>query len=186
MQAFADRFVVDRGEPIDLATGELIRLTVEAVPDRATTLARTRLCDQLSSLRHPLLVPLVDYGVAHDQWFEAHVMLPPMRASSSETRRRALHLGRFLQACGIEIPRDAVERHVRTALDSLGPCCRTVGVHLTDRDALDTIRVLFDAAGPPGTSSATILGAHGAGLRTFVMQSARLARLAGLLRWIRA
>ena len=64
MQVFADRFVVDRGEPIDLATGELVRLTVEAAPDRATAQARSRLCDQLSALRHPLLVPLIDYGVA--------------------------------------------------------------------------------------------------------------------------
>ena len=38
--------------------------------------SRTTLCDRLAAIRHPLLLPLVDYGTCGTQWFEAHVPLP--------------------------------------------------------------------------------------------------------------
>src|SRR5689334_20925037 len=120
MQLFADRFLIDATRTVDLATGELIRLTIEHAPDRQTTQSRTALCDLLSGVRHPLLLPLVDYGIAHDRWFEAHQPLPPLRASPLLARRTALHLARFLEAAGIAMEkmnkRDA-ERHIRKIAD---------------------------------------------------------------------
>ena len=116
-----------------------------------------------------------------DHWFEAHVPMPPMRAPAGDSRRHALHLGRFLRAAGVELPADAVARHAREAIESRDLTNRPLGIHLADREALEQVRLLFDAQGPPGTAYAAVHGAHGAGLRTFAVQVARVARLGGLL-----
>jgi hypothetical protein len=82
---------------MDLATGEVVRLRSIRRAREAKRAAWTR-ADRLSSLRHPLLVPLVDYGVTGDNWFEAHACLPALRVSKEQARQTALHLVRFLRA----------------------------------------------------------------------------------------
>jgi transcriptional regulator with AAA-type ATPase domain/tetratricopeptide (TPR) repeat protein len=181
VQVFADRFVVDRGEPFDLATGARVKLTIVPAPAGRRAIALARLCDRLAGLRHPMLVPLIDYGVSGGHWFEAHVPMPPMRASPADTRRHALHLGRFLRSAGVELPADAVASHAREAIESRSSTSRPIGIHLTDREALDAMRLVFDAHGPPGIAYAVAHGVHGSGLRTFAVQVARAARLSGLL-----
>ena len=181
MRLFADRFLMDRSDTIDLATGDVVRLSTEASPDRATAHARSGLCDRLSALRHPLLVPLLDYGVAQDHWFEAHMPLSALRVSGAQARCAALHLGRFLSSANIVMTRDIVDRNVRPAVDSGGSTWRPVGFHLEPRASLDTIRVLLEAAGPPGVVNVEVCGVRGAGLRTMRLQAARAARLAGFL-----
>jgi DNA-binding NtrC family response regulator/tetratricopeptide (TPR) repeat protein len=181
MQVFADRFLVDGDDTVDLATGERVRLFVEAARDRRTTQASARLCDQLAALRHPLLVPLVDYGVAHGRWFEAHTRVAPLRMTRSHARRTALHLGRFLRAAGVEMPRSAIERSVRPVQDAERSSQRPIGIHVMQRSSLDSIHAMLDAAGPPGVIRATICALPGAGLNTARAHLARAARLAGLL-----
>jgi DNA-binding NtrC family response regulator/tetratricopeptide (TPR) repeat protein len=184
MQLFADRFLIDATGTVDLATGELIRLTIEHAPDRQTTQSRTALCDLLSGVRHPLLLPLVDYGIAHDRWFEAHQPLPPLRASPLLARRTALHLARFLEAAGIAMEkmnkRDA-ERHIRKIADEHASRWRPVGVTIARRASIETIQTLLEADGPPGVARVDVCGVSGAGLRTTRLCAARAARLAGLI-----
>jgi len=75
MPLIADRFfrTADDAEVVDLATAEIVRLAIE--PSAVNTRERAAVCDRLSDLRHPLLVPLVDYGMHGGRWFEAHAGL---------------------------------------------------------------------------------------------------------------
>ena len=184
MQLFADRFLIDGSDTIDLATGDLVRLSAEAARDRPTTQARTTLCDRLASVRHPLLIPLLDYGVAQEHWFEAHMLLPALHMHHDEARRTALHLGRFLSGTGIDMTRDAVDRNVRSVRQPAGrslPSVRPLGLRLVERSSLEQIQVLLEAGGPPGVARVEVSGARGSGLRTTRLRVARAARLAGLV-----
>src|SRR5437867_10027436 len=106
MPLIADRFLrlKDGGEVVDLATAEVVRLTIES--GEVNTRQRAAACDRLSGLRHPLLLPLVDYGMHGPRWFEAHARLPALRVPGIHTRRAALHLVRFLRAGGVELDGD--------------------------------------------------------------------------------
>ncbi len=79
MTIVADRFLVDDEEVVDLATGEVVRLSTAPPLSRPEAQARGALCDRVAALRHPLLVPLVDYGLHAGGWFEAHACVPPLR-----------------------------------------------------------------------------------------------------------
>jgi len=124
-------------------------------------------------------VPLVDYGAYRDGWFEAHASLPPLRVSGADARAAALHLVRFLRAADIGLTSEGAARHVRPALDGAPAGWRPLGVFLCWRPALDAIRTVLEAAGPPGVTAITVHGPHGVGLRTARLQMARAARLAG-------
>ena len=178
MPLIADRFLAEDDEVVDLATGETVRLSIEAVP---RTRGRAALCDRLFAVRHPLLLPLLDYGACADGWFEAHANLPALRASGIDARAAALHLVRFLRASGIELDAAAAARNVRAAVDapSADQSQRPIGVRLQTRLPLDAIRTVLENAGPPGVTALALCGAPGAGLRTARVQLARAARLAG-------
>jgi len=179
MPLIADRFLVEDDEVVDLATGETVRLSIDAAP---RTGARAALCDRLFGLRHPLLLPLVDYGACADGWFEAHANLPALRVPGIDSRTLALHLVRFLRACGIEPDAAAVARHVRAAVDAPSDVSRRpVGVRLRMRPLLESVRTVLESPGPPGVTAIAIHAAQGAGLRTARLQLARAARLAGYL-----
>src|SRR5258707_10078589 len=94
MPLIADRFfrMKNAGEVVDLATSEVVRLTLE--PSSANTRERAAVCDRLAGLRHPLLLPLVDYGMHGSRWFEAHARLPALQVPGVLARRAALQLGR--------------------------------------------------------------------------------------------
>jgi DNA-binding NtrC family response regulator/tetratricopeptide (TPR) repeat protein len=177
---FAERFFCDERRVLDLATGEPVRMSV-AYLDAAGERARSAQCSGLSELRHPLLLPLVDYGVAHGRWFEAHATVPRLRASASQAGRAARHLGGFLLASGIRMGAEDCDRNVRCSAPGGPPVWRPVGVRLRQRSAFDQITTLFEGPAPPGVVRAEICGPHGAGLRTLCRQIARAARLAGLL-----
>jgi DNA-binding NtrC family response regulator/tetratricopeptide (TPR) repeat protein len=179
MPLIADRFLVheEPREVVDLATGEVVRLVVEHAP--AGVAARVAVCDRLAALRHPLLLPLVDYGMCGDRWFEAHAWLPALRAPALQARQTALHLVRFLRAAGVELPARAVERNVRPAIDGRSGGWRPVGVFLQPRPVLETVRTVIESTGPPGVTSIVMSAPCGAGLRTARLQIARAARLAG-------
>ena len=179
MPLIAERFLVEDDEVVDLATGETVRLSID--PAGARTRARAALCDRLFDLRHPLLLPLVDYGICGDAWFEAHASLPPLRARGVDARASALHLVRFLRSAGIELDAESAGRHVRPAVDASPVTHRPIGVRLQRREALDLVRTVLEASGPPGVTSLVIHAPYGTGLRTARVQLARAARLAGYL-----
>src|SRR5690349_24530699 len=101
MTLIAERFLADEDGVVDLATGESIRLTIDRLERR--THDRAGPCDVLFGLRHPLLLPLVDYGVIGEHWFEAHAHLPTLRVPPLQSRPCALHLVRFLRHAGVEL-----------------------------------------------------------------------------------
>jgi DNA-binding NtrC family response regulator len=182
MRVFADRFLLDDGEAVDLATGELVRLALDRYPSAAAVSERTRLCDDLAMLRHPLLVPLLDYGTAEDTWFEAHRVHPPLKTAAAGSRRLALHLVRFLAASGIELSASTCARHVRAAIEkNHGFSPRPLGWRLAWRAAVDAVRLTLESGGPPGVTSVTLSGPVGCGLRSARLVLARAARLCGFV-----
>jgi hypothetical protein len=175
----ADRFLADEEDGvIDLATGEPVRLTIASSLPREDRRQRAEMCDRLSALRHPLLVPLVDYGTAGASWFEAHALVPPLHVSGADARRTALHLVRFLRHAGVVMNGEAAGRHVRPALDGPSAGWRPIGINLHWRPAIETVRTVLECDGPPGVTPITIYAHEGAGLRTARLQVARIARLA--------
>ena len=150
VQVFADRFVVDRGDALRSRHGRACAADDRAGAAGRRAIALARLCDRLAALRHPLLVPLIDYGVVRDHWFEAHVPMPPMRASAGDSRRHALHLGRFLRAAGVELPADAVARPCPGSRSNreTSPTGRSGFISPIARRSTQ-VRLLFDCAGTP-------------------------------------
>jgi len=181
MGLVADRFLAidERAtDALDLATGERVRLYVDPRASIADVRTRAAQCDRLAALRHPLLLPLVDYGACGVRWFEAHLTLPPIQLPVAQRRRWVLHVVRFLREAGVELGARSTERNIRTAFDGAAPG-RPVGVFLRDRGAVDTIRTVLESSGPAGTTAIDLHGAEGSGLRTARWQIARIARLAG-------
>jgi transcriptional regulator with AAA-type ATPase domain/tetratricopeptide (TPR) repeat protein len=176
----ADRFLADEEDGvIDLATGESVRLAIAASLPREDARQRSEMCDRLFALRHPLLIPLIDYGGVGGDWFEAHAVVPPLRVSAADARRAALHLLRFLRRAGVVLSGDAAGRHVRPALEGPSIGWRPIGLSLHWRSAIETVRTVLECDRPPGVTPITVHGRDGTGLRTARLQVARVARLAG-------
>ncbi len=174
----ADRFLrITDDEVVDLATGEMVRLAIERAD--AGTRDRGAACDRLAGLRHPLLLPLADYGMCGGHWFEAHACLPALRVPAARAREAALHLVRFLRAADVELDAGMAARNVRPAVDGPAAGWRPIGVFLQWRPALDAVRAVIESSGPSGVTAIGVHAPEGAGLRTARLQVARLARLAG-------
>src|SRR6185503_2017330 len=175
----ADRFLADDEGVVDLATGESARLSI----DNARTCARARvdLCDRLFGLRHPLLLPLVDYGIFGDYWFEAHAKLPALRVPPAQGRAVALHLVRFLRCARVDLDAAGAARHVRPAVDGTPGPWRPIGLALQPRGELESIRTVLEADARPGVTAIVVHCAHGSGLRTAGLHLARVARHAGFM-----
>jgi DNA-binding NtrC family response regulator/tetratricopeptide (TPR) repeat protein len=181
MPLIADRFLrlKEGGEVVDLATTEVVQLALEPAP--AKTRERAATCDRLAGVRHPLLLPLLDYGMHGARWFEAHARLPALRVPAGHARRAALHLVRFLRAAGVELDARTSSRCVRPAIETAADSWRPVGVFLQSRPALEVIRSVIEAPGPPGVTAITVHAPEGGGLRTARLVVARAARLAGFV-----
>src|SRR5436190_1389159 len=181
MPLVADRFfrVGEEGEILDLATGGAVRLTLEAAGTQ--TRERGAACDRLAGLRHPLLLPLVDYGMYGTRWFEAHARLPALRIAGVQARDAALHLVRFLRTAGVELDAALSARNVRAAIEAPAAPWRPIGVWLRWRAAVDAVRSVIESPGPPGVTAITLHAPEGGGLHTARLQIARAARLAGFV-----
>jgi DNA-binding NtrC family response regulator/tetratricopeptide (TPR) repeat protein len=180
MHVLADRFLegLDGGAALDLATNARVDLFVDRSPSRAGVAARTAVCDRLARLRHPLLIPLVDYGLAGRVWFEAYVHAYPAHMSARQRSRAALHVVRFLRAAGVELTAELAARTICTVFDGTA-AWEPLGVFLHDRPSLEAVRTLLEGDGPPGTTAIEVVGPEGSGLDTARTYIARLARLAG-------
>ena len=179
MQVIARRFLIDRDDAIDLATGEVVRLWTEAPPSLAEQHARAALCDRLAGLRHPLLLSPLDYGCEEGRWFEAYPSRPALRAPARQLPDIALHAIRFLTAESVALTTPAAERVIRPAIDGPAACWRPLGIRLQARAAIEEARAAIDAPRPPGVVRLVVTGARGSGLTTLRLQLARVARLAG-------
>ncbi|HEY2435122.1 MAG TPA: sigma 54-interacting transcriptional regulator [Vicinamibacterales bacterium] len=181
MQLVAERFLplADGVGAVDLATNDRVRMSVDVAVSAADIARRTAVCDRLAALRHPLLVPLLDYGADRRRWFEAHAIVEPVRMTEMARTRAVLHLVRFLRAAGVELTASMAARHVATVVEASAPDTRPVGVVLRDRPPLDALRTVLEADGPAGALAVDVTAPPGGGLRTARVLVARAARLAG-------
>ena len=180
MTLVADRFALgEHGAAVDRATGETVRLSIVPAPPRAITQARADLCARLSALRHPLLRPLVDYGMSGRDWFEAHADIGPCRLPAAQAAGAALHLIRFLRSIGVELTAEMAMRHVRPAVADRAAPAGLLGIVIQARRCLEAVAAVLESGGPPGATAIAIVGEPDAGLRTARVQLARLARCAG-------
>ncbi len=175
----ADRFVANGASWVDLATSASVRMRVLDAGSRRTQLLWSERCAAHARLRHPLLNPLLDFGVLdRGRLFEAYVVLPPVRAASLAGQRLRANALQFLRAHGIDAdPSDLVFRQMTPGRASHGT--RPFGVVLQERPALTALAEVLDAAEPGGACLVGVCGPPGSGLRTLAVLAARAARVRG-------
>ena len=195
-ELLADRFMPFGRAWVDIATGAPAHLLFTAAGEASRQMIWDDQCAERSRLRHPLLNPLIDYGVLNsDRLFEAYAAGDTVALTAGLASRALIHVTRFLESRGLPLSaersrvalrdisgvvRASVEpdRSARRTSRLRGP---TLGIVLQPRVILDALREALDGAGPGGTTSLEISGGRGAGLRTAQLMSARIVRLAGFV-----
>ena len=182
MQWLADRFFSTGRQWIDAATGRAVRIRLLA-SDACNEVDWSDECAALAALRHPLLNPLVDYGVGPNGCrFEAYECCAEAVGTSGAFGERLLeHLSQFLRASGVRLPPDRARVAIRPIAVGRAFARRAVGIRLQRRNALEAIEDTLDAFSPAGPSIVQVSGANNAGLRTFETIVARAARLRGFV-----
>ena len=176
----ADRFVAVRGEWIDLATGERVRLRVAAAGTSRAQFEWSARCEAIANLRHPLINPLVDYGAAdREHVFEAYAWHGALHVSGAAGQALLAHAIRFVESYGIDLPRPLAEFVLRPLAAGSLRGGRPIGVFLQRRGAFEAIADALETAWPGGACAITIEGPHASGLRTLRLATARAARLRG-------
>ena len=180
MECLADRFLFDRGQWIDAATGDRVHIHVEeASPLDAFDWDEQ--CGRLFNARHPLLNTLVDYGAAPDgKRFEAYACTGFAHHSGPGAERRLLNLVGFLRATGIPLAGTRSRYAVRQVAAGEEPPARPIGITLQPRRALDAVRETLES--PAAAPSLVVIAATPmSGLRTTQLLVARTARLLGFM-----
>ena len=137
-------------------------------------------CARFANLRHPLINPLIDYGVAdRDHLFEAYAVQDPLRCGGAAAQRLFAHAVRFLRAHEIELERPRAAVALRPIENGAAVRPRPVGVVLQRRAVYDAIADALDTARPGGACALAIEGEWASGLRTLQLVAARTARLKG-------
>ncbi len=178
-QLLADRFLGSDDRWTDLATGAPVRLRIAAAGSSAGQIVWNDWCAAVANLRHPLLNPLVDYGMADAQrTFEAYAIGGPVPATGAAGVRLLEHAVHFLSAQGVSLPPPLADYLLRPVVRGSGGGI-PLGVRLQCRTTLGVIRETLAAGGPPGVCAVQVAGEPGSGLRTLRLAAARCARLAG-------
>ena len=182
-QIVADRFVPSGSAWIDLATGDAVRMRIAPAGSAGEQMAWNARCAQLANLRHPLINPLVDYGMADAGLiFEAYAAHGSVRAGAHGASLLT-HAARFLHAQAVALTRplaDFVLRPVSSgAPGHAARRSRPLGIVLQRRHVFDVLADALDAARPGGACSVSIAGETDSGLRTLRLVAARMARLQG-------
>ncbi len=167
---------------MDLATGAHVRIRVAPAGTRADQLAWNHWCAIVANLRHPLIAPLVDYGMADaKRTFEAYAIASPLAAGGVTGGRLLAHAASFLRAHGVDLPRPLADYLLRPVVRGGGAMGRLMGVRLQPRPVLEILREALDADAPPGPCAIEVTGEPQSGLRTLRLAAARTARLAGYI-----
>src|SRR5215203_2889146 len=179
----ADRFLRCSGCWIDLATAGVVMVAVRQAGSRRSQIAWAEHCAMLSMLRHPLLNPLIDFGVAGAaSLFEVYAPRAPIVTSQSAARLLVTHGMRFLEAHGVTIPASQAPWILREVSGKAPPAAarvRPVGIVLQPRRAMDMVLELLARRSTPGMTAVRVAAAKGMGLRTLWMETARRARIEG-------
>jgi DNA-binding NtrC family response regulator len=181
----ADRYLHCSGCWIDLATARAVLVVVRDAGAKRSQIDWAERCAMLSTLRHPVLNPLIDFGVAGaTSLFEVYAPRGRLPASSSTARALVTHAMRFLDAHGVEVAPALVPflvREVERPPTGSGVRERPLGWVLQPRAALSALTELLAGTGAPGTTTVRIAAGSGMGLRTLWMETARRARLEGFV-----
>jgi tetratricopeptide (TPR) repeat protein len=180
----ADRYLRSSGCWIDLATARATSVVVLEAGARREQIAWAERCAMLSTLRHPLFNPLIDFGIAGpSSLFEVYEGRGPVSAPAAAARTLVLHASRFLVAHGVELSAAQAANLLRAVEHARGPGSRDrpVGIVLQPRPALTAVTELLGAAGVRGTTTVRIAARRGMGLRTLWIEAARRARIEGFV-----
>ena len=179
-QVVADRFVRANNAWIDLGTGQIATLRIVPAGSRHEQFVWSMHCGVLANLRHPLLNPLIDYGIIERQRrFEAYATRSPIRISARIADRLTAHALRFLHVHGLPAAQSERDPLIRSVERVRSTALRPIGAVLQPRAVYDAIADALDAVWPPGLSPIFIGGSWQSGLRTARLIAARLARLRG-------
>jgi DNA-binding NtrC family response regulator/tetratricopeptide (TPR) repeat protein len=184
----ADRFLASHSECVDGATGLRAQLHVAPAGSVAEQMLWSSRCAAQANLRHPLLNPLLDFGlVDRSRTFEAYMASGPVQADVPAAQALLTHAVRFLEAHGIELTLPLAAVALRKAVppsQSVGSASqrlRFIGVVLQRRTAMEAIVEALAAVEPAGACAIRILGLTQSGLRTLRILAARAARLQGYM-----
>jgi hypothetical protein len=180
----ADRYLRCSGCWIDLATARTVLIALRDAGARRSQIDWAERCAMLARLRHPLLNPLIDFGVAGPRsLFEVYAPRGRLDASPSAARAVITHAMRFLDAHGIQLPQSMARYLLRTVQRrrSGGIRERPIGVVLQPRGAMTALGELLTAQGAPGTTTVRVAAGGGMGLRTLWTELARCARTEGFV-----
>jgi DNA-binding NtrC family response regulator/tetratricopeptide (TPR) repeat protein len=192
-QVVADRFVRANDVWIDLGTGQVTTLRILPAGSQHEQFAWNTHCAVLANLRHPLINPLIDYGIIdRHRRFEAYAARSPIQVSTRMAGRLTAHGLRFLDAH--KLPHAQSNHHLLVRSIDRTPSTRAfarslragrlssmrpLGVVLQSRAVYDAIADALDAMWPAGPTRIVIAGSLQSGLRTARLIAARLARLRG-------
>lgn len=180
MEWLGERFFALDGRWMDAASGEHVDLWFGDVTSQQCASWSER-CSQLSTLRHPLLNPLLDWGIAAGtRVFEAYEARGEARARGVAAESALDHVARFLRASGVSLERTRGARVMRPLTTGDDEWTRPIGLTLQIRPALEAIEEALDTAREAGPVVITIASsARGSGMRTLRMLAARAARIRG-------
>ena len=181
MQWIGERFFKTSGQWIDAATGRPVRLHLTAADD-GNDLDWDEQCARLANLRHPLLNPLLDYGLAGGgRRFEAYAHGPVLAAPGALAEGALDHAVRFVRAAGVTLLAGRCACAMRAVTSGRTVWSRPIGVTLQSRGALVAVEEALDVTAPAGPCVVHVTGAGSAGLRTLRVLAARAARLRGFV-----
>jgi DNA-binding NtrC family response regulator len=202
MELVADRFVVrDDGCAYDLASGEwavLIASSAGGISEQARWAAR---CDWFARVRHRSIAQLLDYGMTGEtRRFEAWRCEPAWRGTAEAAHRTIRRASEFLEACGrtaggvsAGAVRGACGRAVILPQASTGyeagsgaaPRAEipldNCGISIVDRRGVAALAEAIAHARGPRPQVLGVWGVAGAGVRTAVLELARIARTNGFV-----
>jgi transcriptional regulator with AAA-type ATPase domain len=181
MQWMADRFFYANGSWIDAASGSRVRVLIEDA-DPEDALEWDEQCARMANVRHPLLNPLIDYGLASNaRRFEAYAIAGNAAAAGGSGERALAHVAEFLAASGIAPTSARCRLAIRPVSPEKTRSGRAVGITLQPRRALSAVHEALGVASRSGPSALTVSGPPHAGLRTLRTFIARAARLHGFV-----
>jgi two-component system, NtrC family, nitrogen regulation response regulator GlnG len=177
----ADRFIRTLEGWFDIATANRVEIRIRDAGSLRAQIAWAETCAMLSVLRHPLLRPLIDYGVASTTTlFEAYGASGALDANPSVASSLVTHGSRFLAAHGIALDASLAEVLVRPIASRAGaPRTRPVGIALQPRRASDALNDLIAASLAGGTRTVVVAARRGMGLRTLQTLATQRARAEG-------
>src|SRR5688500_4186771 len=164
----ADRFLHKDDGWFDIATAKRVAVVVRPAGPRRAQIEWAERCAMLAVLRHPLLLPLIDYGATSAATlFEAFALQPPLIASPVVLSPLVRHGTRFLEAHGIPLSPTLAATVLRPLVPAARPMRgRALGFTLQPRPAWSAVADLLSAPLSRGTPPIRIAAAPSLGLRT--------------------